>query len=68
MENSVFWERREGPTPNGGAYSVLYWRGKNGKRATREEAVGGEIVEFSKKGREIHRTYFVNQTDHGELH
>lgn len=40
-------ERREGPTPNGGAYSIAYFR-DNGDM---------EIVEFDANDREIFRTY-----------
>lgn len=68
MPDSVFWERKDGPTPNGGDYSVLYWRDKDGRRSTKQEAVGREVVEFNKKGREIYRTYFSDKPNRGELH
>jgi hypothetical protein len=40
-------ERHDGPTPNGGAYSIAY-RHADGSM---------EIVEFDVSDREIHRTY-----------
>ncbi len=40
-------KRIEGPTPNGGAYALVY-----------EHSDGGaEIVEFDAQGRQIFRTY-----------
>jgi hypothetical protein len=41
-------ERHDGPTPNGGAYSIGYYRA-DGSLA--------EIVEFTADGVELHRTY-----------
>ena len=40
-------ERREGPTPNGGAYSIAYYLADGSM----------EIVEFDAKDQAIHRTY-----------
>jgi hypothetical protein len=40
-------ERRDGPTPNGGAYSILY---------THDDG-SMEIVEFTADGTELMRTY-----------
>jgi hypothetical protein len=40
-------ERHDGPTPNGGAYSIAYFRDDGSM----------EIVEFDADGKEIHRTY-----------
>ena len=40
-------ERREGPTPNGGAYSIAYYH-DDGRM---------EIVEFDAADKAIHRTY-----------
>lgn len=43
-------QRREGHTPNGGSYSIMY---------SRESEDGlSEIVEFDDMDRPIHRTYF----------
>ena len=41
-------ERIEGPTPQGGAYALVYRRGDG----------SGEIVEFDDEDRQIFRTYF----------
>lgn len=40
-------ERRDGPTPHGGAYSILYHR----------DGGGQEIVEYNAAGDAIFRTY-----------
>jgi hypothetical protein len=40
-------ERHDGPTPNGGAYSIAYYRADGSM----------EIVEFTAAGVELHRTY-----------
>ncbi|MBV8232569.1 MAG: hypothetical protein JO329_21515, partial [Planctomycetaceae bacterium] len=50
-------ERIDGPTPNGGVYAIAYWIGAGGKRATKDQAEGVEIVEFDSQDRAIHRTY-----------
>lgn len=52
-------ERRDGPTPNGGAYSIAYYRDASGKPATKDKAVEIEIVEYAADGREVVRTYAV---------
>lgn len=50
--------RVAGPTPNGGEYAILYYKGKEpGSTATPEDAVGFEAVEFDKRGNEIFRSY-----------
>ena len=51
-------ERRDGPTPHGGAYSIAYFRDKRGAPTTKERAASVEIVEHSAAGDEIARTYF----------
>lgn len=54
-------ERREGPTPNGGAYSVAYFYDDARKGVPKDEATGMEIVEFDAQDREIHRTYLTKK-------
>jgi len=50
--------RVSGPTPNGGEYAILYYKGAaHGSVATPENAVGFEAVEFDKRGDEIFRSY-----------
>jgi len=43
-------ERREGPTPNGGAYSLLNFLDATWKPVTRERAAMVEVVEYSAEG------------------
>lgn len=58
VEPGGYSERIEGPTLNGGAYAIVYWKGPGDALATREDAIGGEIVEFDGDGKAIFRTYF----------
>lgn len=50
-------ERIEGPTPNGGAYAIAYYRGEDGNPTVKAEAHSVEIVEYDKEGNAVHRTY-----------
>ncbi len=50
-------ERREGPTPRGGAYSIAYWQDGNGNPTTKDKAKAVEIAEFDLQDQEIARTY-----------
>jgi hypothetical protein len=56
-EPPITSERRDGPTPNGGAYSIAYFLNRRGGPATKDRAAAVEIVEFSAAGEEIFRTY-----------
>ena len=49
-------ERREGPTPNGGTYSIAYYRDENGNPTTKGQARIVEIIEYDAKGEAIHST------------
>jgi len=49
-------ERREGPTPNGGAYSITYYRDARGVPTTRDRARSVEIIEYDVEGEAIHST------------
>lgn len=49
-------ERREGPTPNGGAYSIAYYRDERGVPTTRDQARSVEIIEYDVEGEAIHST------------
>ncbi len=49
--------RTEGPTPNGGAYSIAYWFDDNNNPVDKEQAQKAEIIEFSNNGQQISRTY-----------
>lgn len=50
-------EEREGPTPNGGVKSVVYYRGPDGSPAEKGQAVAAEIVEYGADGSVVGRTY-----------
>lgn len=54
-------------TPNGGAYSIAYFLDANGKSVDKTQAKKVEIVEFTKDGKEIQRTYgsFDSEEQHG---
>ncbi len=52
--------RSDTPTPNGGVYSIAYWKDKDGKPTTQAQYVTGEIVEFDADDKAIFRTYFTN--------
>lgn len=45
------------PTPNGGVYSVTYFKDANGHPCTEKEAVHYEIVEYDERDNEVGRTY-----------
>lgn len=49
-------ERREGPTPNGGAYSIAYYRDESGNATMKNQARMVEIVEYNEQGKAIHST------------
>ena len=50
-------ERTEGPTPNGGAYAIGYFKDKDGNPVDKKDAVSVEITEFDAQGESIFRTY-----------
>jgi hypothetical protein len=50
-------ERRDGPTPAGGAYSVANFRDTEGNPCPKSEARQVEIIEYRPDGTEIQRTY-----------
>ena len=49
--------RAEGPTPNGGAYSLAYFQDAAGQPAPKELAARVEIHEMNEAGEIIFRTY-----------
>ncbi len=56
-------ERIDGPTPNGGDYSIASYFDKDGIPCNRNKAFKMIIEEFKKDGTSIHRTYgFCNST------
>jgi hypothetical protein len=50
-------ERQKGPTPNGGSYSIAYFKNEDGEPTTKKKARSVEIVEFDENGKAIFRTY-----------
>ena len=50
-------QRMDGPTPNGGAYSIIYYQNADGGSTSKDKAQKAEIVEFSSSGKQIFRTY-----------
>ncbi len=52
----IYKERAEGPTPNGGSYSEIYYRDDDGNPADKEMATRCEIVEYDAGGRAISST------------
>lgn len=52
-----FTERADGPTINGGAYSIAYYYDQQGNPCRREDAASVNIIEFSKEGMRINETY-----------
>lgn len=62
MADEMTSERVEGPTPNGGTYSVANFLDKDGAPCPKAEAVGMEILEFDGDDRCVGRTY-LNKGD-----
>lgn len=56
-------ERQDGPTPNGGAFSISYFQDDKGNPVTKERATKIEVVEFDANKQQVFRTYLVAQTD-----
>lgn len=56
-------ERIDGPTPDGGDYSIAYFRDAEGNPCPRAEAAEVEVVEFSADGEQINRTYLTGGAD-----
>lgn len=50
-------ESREGPTPNGGVRSTIYYTDDEGRPADKRVATQTMIAEFGADGTVVHRTY-----------
>lgn len=50
-------KRIDEPTPNGGSYSVTFFKNKEGKPCAEKDAVRFEIVEYDEQDNPIARTY-----------
>lgn len=62
-------ERHDGPTPNGGAYSIAYFLDDHRDPVAKDEATAMEIIEFDADGEQVHRTYMAKpKPDPVKLH
>jgi hypothetical protein len=52
----IMFERRDGPTPNGGAYSTAQYS-RTHVPCAKEDATEVEIIEYTADGQEIMQTY-----------
>ena len=52
-------ERKDGPTPNGGAYSIVYFQDEQGNPVEKEQATKMEAVEFDAADNQVFRTYLT---------
>lgn len=52
-------EKKIGPTPNGGDYSVLVCFGKDGEPVEKEQAVVAHILEYKNDGTLVATNYLV---------
>lgn len=50
------FERIDGPTPNGGAYAMIYYKDQIGAPCGRSAAFSAEIVEFSQDDQYVFTT------------
>ena len=57
MSSTSYSERRAGPTPAGGAYSVAFYMDEAGDPCPRERAHAAEIIEYDARGNMIHSTW-----------
>lgn len=55
-------ERRPGPTPGGGVYSVAYFRDAKGNPCPKDRAAQIEIIEYDENDQDIGRTYMTRRT------
>lgn len=52
-----YTERGDGPTINGGAYSIAYYYDQQGNPCLKEEAARVNIVEYTENGERLNETY-----------
>lgn len=55
-------ERIDEKAPNGGAYSIAYFKDADGDPTEKEKASSTEIIEFDKEDRQIFRTYLESSS------
>ena len=63
MAKEQFSKRIDGATPNGGQYSILYFRDKDGRPCVEKKAATVEAVEYTSDGDELFRTHAVVNSD-----
>lgn len=54
-----YTERADGPTINGGTYSIAYYYDLQGNPCRKEEAARVNIVEYTEKGERLNETYAI---------
>ena len=62
MENNVkenFYKKLDGPTPNGGKYTILYFYDRNGEKTTEKNAVNINAIEYDEEDNVLRTTYLV---------
>jgi len=55
--NTDCFERIDGVTPNGGAYSIIHYFDKDKKPCAPQKASFCEVIEYDKDDKEVYRTY-----------
>lgn len=56
-------ERIDGPTPNGGAYAIIYYQDAQGELTDKSSAVRAELIEFDANGEQVWRSYVEIQPE-----
>lgn len=57
-QSDPFAEASDGPTPAGGARSIVYYLDSSGNPARKSRATQGEAIEMDNKGNYLFRSYF----------
>lgn len=52
-------KRFDGPTPNGGVYTIIYYFNERGEDVSPEEATNGIGCEFDENGKLLNETYLT---------
>ena len=55
--------RKDGPTPNGGVYSIIYFYDEEGNSTTQENAVVAYGCEFDENDNMIYETMLFNKKE-----
>jgi hypothetical protein len=56
-------ERIDEPTPEGGTYSIAYFRDKDGSPCQKDKSVAMTVVEYNSKDEPIYRTYMTEDKE-----